>query len=110
MDISEYEAGPDEEDGPWAKGWEQRSGNKWANSERISWLEAEVERLQSGWVSVDERLPEGSEVVFVWSGVTRNTDYYYAERWERLGVTHWMPLPSPPKDTCCEAKDTTHEM
>ena len=69
---------------------------------------------ESQWVSVDDRLPEFnnrgySEAVLtadydgrVWAGYCNasRTDKW---RWEDgehplIGVTHWMPLPSPPKE------------
>lgn len=67
------------------------------------------------WISVAERLPNtDSEVLFVLSGNNRlickgdwdgecfideiedNFDEHY--RWSTVEVTHWMPLPSPPKE------------
>lgn len=66
------------------------------------------ERMQ--WVSVDDRLPEKDETILVWVGTmcTRacvgKTPYgpawylidknCYLNWWS---VTHWMPLPEPPK-------------
>ena len=62
------------------------------------------------WIGVDERLPEDDTTVLAYGG-----DIYYLTfdvfpnggRWwtedhgwfttDELGITHWMPLPEPPK-------------
>lgn len=71
-----------------------------------------AERLRgAGWISVKERLP-GSERILITNGEFVKEGYrqpdgvwkYGAEKhmkWERLSchpVTHWMPLPEPPKE------------
>lgn len=55
------------------------------------------------WISVKDRLPEdASDVLIVWAdGVSEAC--YFDETWCRdgrrlLSVTHWMPLPEPPKE------------
>lgn len=55
------------------------------------------------WVSVEERLPEksGTYLVIGKSG-TPHTDHFYEHKpYHRIfisrDVTHWMPLPEPPK-------------
>ena len=70
------------------------------------------------WIDVNERLPKYEkgeiEIVLV-SGIEREERYvYYAEThaygeehkkedvfsipgWSKMNVTHWMPLPNPPK-------------
>lgn len=52
----------------------------------------------NGWVSVEERLPEPTYCVLVYT-----TDYSIEVdargsdgEWMSYEVTHWMPLPSPP--------------
>jgi hypothetical protein len=54
------------------------------------------------WISVEEMMPEqdGKYIVYTRTGFT-GMSYYYAiegafgfDRWD---VTHWMPLPEPPK-------------
>lgn len=63
---------------------------------------------QSKWISVKERLPEnnqqalcvmtdGSFCVFTWNYIDwmwNDGDEWYREE----DVTHWMPLPEPPKE------------
>ena len=62
-------------------------------------------RKQSGWISVDERLPESQKFVIVCDEYG-NVDeaYFYHDRkfrWvdneEIAFATHWMPLPERPK-------------
>lgn len=56
------------------------------------------------WIPVTERLPEksGSYLVYVYGEVTE-MDCWHG-KWHMLGddytkaVTHWMPLPEPPKE------------
>jgi hypothetical protein len=57
------------------------------------------------WISVDERLPEDDTRVLVYLVDKRlihtqmDTDRFVKREWIRWGscVTHWMPLPEPPK-------------
>jgi hypothetical protein len=63
----------------------------------------------SEWVSVKERLPEDSKKILLyhqdgrtlfglWSN--RKEGWYFDSfgPWEKDEVTHWMPLPEPPKE------------
>lgn len=66
---------------------------------------AEWNRRADGWISVEERLPEHSNVVLVAlrHGLVCEGSYFDIEqRWIRFGVpympvTHWMPLPELPE-------------
>ena len=58
------------------------------------------------WISVEDRLPEesGHYCVMI-KDATRSTELYYSnsdKTWfdndEEYAVTHWMPLPEPPKE------------
>lgn len=58
----------------------------------------------SKWVSVKDRLPDAAFNVLVFDETGRVLIAWYFEyqwRGERLyhKITHWMPLPEPPKDT-----------
>lgn len=78
---------------------------------RIQQLEAQVPR----WIPVEERLPEKHKIVlvfkrrtahFIWSDADWNieADWCGEDGWSRtphngcFAVTHWMPLPQPPKE------------
>lgn len=74
----------------------------------------------SEWISVEDRSPEEHKVVDAWNGDERltNVEYYdnsffsAEQQWDvddcgfgrfsntflEEGVTHWMPLPEPPKE------------
>lgn len=63
-------------------------------------------RKQSGWISVDERLPESPKIVIVCDEYGNVGEAYFYQhnrrfRWvyneELAFATHWMPLPEPPK-------------
>ena len=51
------------------------------------------------WISVTERLPDIGVEVIVYSeddGIC--VDYYDGDSFGYYDVTHWMPLPQPPKE------------
>lgn len=92
--------------------------------EQFERRQSELERtLGLGWVPVAERLPalgatdDEAETVDVWAGGKRVPNCYrsgYAEDWgwfersdyssgdEIEDVTHWRPLPAPPKEDGCD--------
>ena len=59
------------------------------------------------WISVKDELPNSKETVLVYGGFGFgiDTDYYYADRWERRNITHWMPLPPPPLQQDLSSKE-----
>ena len=64
------------------------------------------------WIPVTERLPAEDERVLVWldsSGISYtqiDTDRLHKKKWRRWDkyVTHWMPLPDPPKEVANESE------
>lgn len=72
--------------------------------------EAESDALRHGWVSVDDKLPAPGTRVIATDGVFVGEAIYALDgRWNGYGggilrdclgsvVTHWMPLPSAPKE------------
>lgn len=61
--------------------------------------------MPNEWISVDDRLPKNDNRVLVYmhenqlSYARMDTDRVVKGEWVRWGksVTHWMPLPEPPK-------------
>lgn len=63
----------------------------------------------SYWISVEDRMPEVNESVIVCCKTPWGSDVFDGHRYrkagfvrddyfsETAGVTHWMPLPEPPK-------------
>ena len=59
------------------------------------------------WISVDDRLPEKYAMVLIYDGDSvepslffGDLGFYEADKYEAnpfCGVTHWMPIPLPPK-------------
>ena len=53
------------------------------------------------WISVDDRLPPKNEMVLIFCGGARELDWICSTGlWydhDYTLVTHWMPLPEPPK-------------
>ena len=65
------------------------------------------------WIPVSERLPEEMKNVLAYTdvGSFSETAHWTGYRWEKTwyfevlyGVTHWMPLPQPPKENDHEDK------
>lgn len=63
----------------------------------------------SGWISVKDRLPEDWDdlsIMLVWRNIEHDYDtvrWRYQQGWDcviqdKSTITHWMPLPKPPKE------------
>lgn len=62
----------------------------------------ELEEKQR-WIPVTERLPEYGQEVIVYSGNVLKPVVYGIHYWNKefnswAHITHWMPLPEPPKE------------
>jgi hypothetical protein len=87
----------------------QLSKNNGENCKKINELEADLLHLREAqrWISVGERLPEGTQRIFVMymsGAISVATKFGNGELrtiglpagWE--SITHWMPLPPVPED------------
>lgn len=62
-----------------------------------------LEADKAKWISVEERLPENFDTVIIWRNDCCNAciGWLIDDRWsvpKGVKVTHWMPLPEPPKE------------
>lgn len=79
---------------------EECADNNSCDVERLSCNLYDAGYRKQEWVSVDERLPEESMTVITCNAEGEvDTDYYgyYSLGFSDKTVTHWMPLPEPPK-------------
>ena len=50
------------------------------------------------WISVDDRLPDVGKFVLIYNEINGvRMDYHDGATFGYYDVTHWMPLPNPPK-------------
>lgn len=58
--------------------------------------------MQPQWTRVEDELPEENKRVIVWGGIHVAEAWHFRGEWEYvcgiIKVTHWMPLPEPPKE------------
>lgn len=69
------------------------------------WIDILKDYQSSKWISVAERLPKCGKRVLITDGAAVFEAYLsISHKWVRSGllwqenVTHWMPLPEPPKE------------
>ena len=91
-----------------------RSHNGWALNKTLDEAADAIEELEKAvphWIPVTERLPDEGKFVLVYGdlypnkhdggviAVSKRMDWNY---WQGFGrernITHWMPLPEPPKE------------
>jgi hypothetical protein len=49
------------------------------------------------WISIKDRLPDTEDVFLCWSKDLADMMFCYTSDFRQMEVTHWMPLPEPPK-------------
>lgn len=65
-----------------------------------------IAELENQWISVEDRLPDELQNVLSFDGFNGVGHTIYRAKafkkanvvWEQTNVTHWMPLPEPPKE------------
>ena len=82
----------------------------WTDEKVLAWIKYlpaadVVERKRGEWISVEERLPEGNDLVLVYykEPYYDNVGCICLIRWDNTSVicrntTHWMPAPEPPEE------------
>jgi len=91
----------------------KQTGAKWALSQQSEVSQEYFDKIHSilddseGWVSVDDRLPEINKPVLIFAKYGKQaTARRTGELWIDLmrtqhsygSITHWQPLPNPPKE------------
>jgi hypothetical protein len=69
-------------------------------------VSSRIAELENQWISVEDKLPDELQSVLSFSSYDGVFQSIYRAGnfkktlvvWEHLNVTHWMPLPSPPKE------------
>ena len=82
----------------------QKDGRYAYDHIEFAWWAWQARAAQSGWISVEDRLPESSKRYLTFSSFYMRivTAYYSVDRRMWLGVcrtdgiTHWQPFPAPP--------------
>ena len=73
--------------------WEHGDASEWIADHLI----ANGVTVQK-WISVNDRLPEAGKFVLIYNEINGVClDYHDGATFGYYDVTHWMPLPNPPK-------------
>lgn len=67
----------------------------WTEIDRVPAADVEPKRK---WIPVTERLPENGKYVLAYSADYDYTTVEARHKFEVFQITHWMPLPEPPKE------------
>ncbi|MFR5258427.1 MAG: DUF551 domain-containing protein, partial [Klebsiella pneumoniae] len=67
------------------------------------YLHAQPAPVVSGWIPVSERMPENDGAYLCWDNRYVTTYAFIFGAWQASqfvakNITHWMPLPNPPKE------------
>lgn len=54
------------------------------------------------WISVEDRLPQTAGDVLAYDGQCWVASYSDCDGWHPKGMTHWQPLPEPPRSQATE--------
>ena len=73
----------------------------------VNSLRCRIAEFENPWISVEDRLPDAGQWYLCWS--RNQTQIIFLDTVEPImwlqdgdyleNVTHWMPLPTPPKET-----------
>lgn len=80
----------------------------WPSKMKNVWMPQGIEKLADHliskgvtvqeWISVEDRLPDVGKFVLIYNEINGVLlDYYDGATFGYYDVTHWMPLPNPPK-------------
>lgn len=60
--------------------------------------DAKGSEQKAGWIRCKDKLPEHKGLYIIYSNEYKLVDFYFFEDCFRDDITHWQPLPEPPKE------------